>query len=48
MTRTVAVSEMMDQLYLFGHQNSQLRAVQEQLTVRVCLGRLEPLSCERE
>ncbi|TYZ67899.1 hypothetical protein PybrP1_010145 [[Pythium] brassicae (nom. inval.)] len=33
MTRTVAVSEMMDQLYLFGHQNNQLRAVQEQLTV---------------
>uniref|UniRef100_K3W9U2 Uncharacterized protein n=1 Tax=Globisporangium ultimum (strain ATCC 200006 / CBS 805.95 / DAOM BR144) TaxID=431595 RepID=K3W9U2_GLOUD len=33
MTRTIAVSEMMDQLYLFGHQNTQLRIVQEQLTV---------------
>lgn len=34
MTRTIAVSEMMDQLYLFGQQNAQLRIVQEQLTVR--------------
>lgn len=40
MTRTIAVSEMMDQLVIFGNQNAQLRAVQEQLTVRGASKRL--------
>ena len=47
MKRTVAVTEVMDQLLRYTQQNSQLLLVQEQLGVRLSLDVPRSTTCNR-